>query len=549
MDYVDQKPIKIADHNELTDEFFRWDDYHRWVAECKSSYEKAILDRANGYFYVVEQKSAKIPDNRPQWNQIIKLVKQWKINGILSYAPDRHARNLVESWELVQLIDQNYLDVQYTNFTFENNENGRMILGINFVISYNYSDNLSKVTKRWKAWVIDRWQADGKYKYGYFINEEKYHQPDPDYFKVWKEAFRRKIYDQQTDQEIWQYIVSSWFKRKYKKNNRVSDLNVKNLYKIWIDDFYYWKLISGDNEVDLRDGINPYYEHLITEDEYLILLDRHLKNNPTSLRTYKTKEEYDDIMPFPNKFIQYNWTDGLSFSLSNKKRYIDKLVELQIKNPTATLKDVVQPHQSLYKTDRIKVNWKQLAINTDVLINTVYNYLNHCFNVDDVSYTQYREYQINEYDNTMNRMNEEKRKLQNRINHTTSLMATCARNFTNQQNPDQYQRKVYENDISRYSEQIEYMEAELKKLWQNQRNVILELDWFIQCLSKLAKVYDKASYVRKKKIILLLFSNIIIDDKKQVTFKPKPWLEGLFIQLNRDDRTRTCDHKTPSLVF
>ncbi|MET3536765.1 hypothetical protein [Chryseobacterium limigenitum] len=58
------------------------------------------------------------------------------------------------------------------------------------------------------------------YKYGYFINEEKYHEPDEQYFEVRKEAFRRKIYENQTDETIWKYIVSSGFKRRYKNANR-----------------------------------------------------------------------------------------------------------------------------------------------------------------------------------------------------------------------------------------------------------------------------------------------------------------------------------------
>jgi len=39
-------------------------------------------------------------------SKLIELVKKGKINGIISYAPDRQARNLVESGELIQLIDK-----------------------------------------------------------------------------------------------------------------------------------------------------------------------------------------------------------------------------------------------------------------------------------------------------------------------------------------------------------------------------------------------------------------------------------------------------------
>ena len=50
--------------------------------------------------------------------------------------------------------------------------------------------------------VIERGQADGKHKYGYIINESKYHEPDPEYFEIWKEAFRRKVYENQSDEAI-----------------------------------------------------------------------------------------------------------------------------------------------------------------------------------------------------------------------------------------------------------------------------------------------------------------------------------------------------------
>lgn len=159
MEYAKQRNITIENHNELTDKYFRDENYYRRESGSKGIYEQSVLKQAKGLFYIVEQKSAKTPNNRPQRTQLIELVKKGKIKGILSYAPDRHARNLVESGELVQLIDQQYLDVQYTNFTFENNENGRMILGINFVISYNYSDVLSRNVNRGNKGTIERGQA------------------------------------------------------------------------------------------------------------------------------------------------------------------------------------------------------------------------------------------------------------------------------------------------------------------------------------------------------------------------------------------------------
>jgi len=57
---------------------------------------------------------------------------------------------------------------------------------------------------------------------------------------------------------------------------------------------------------------------MITEEEHLILLDRHHKRNPISLKTYKPKDEYDEVMPFPNKFILSEDGQGLTFNMPNK---------------------------------------------------------------------------------------------------------------------------------------------------------------------------------------------------------------------------------------
>lgn len=76
LDYAEQKKLSVAHHNELTDEFFRDESFQRWNSECKGSYEQSILERAKGLFYVVEQKSAKTPNNRPLRSKLISLVKR-----------------------------------------------------------------------------------------------------------------------------------------------------------------------------------------------------------------------------------------------------------------------------------------------------------------------------------------------------------------------------------------------------------------------------------------------------------------------------------------
>ena len=138
------------------------------------------------------------------------------------------------------------------------------------------------------------------------------------------------------------------------------------------------------------------------------------------------------------------------------------------------------------------------------------------------NFEQYREFQIKEYNRTMKKNNEKRRKLQLQINHTSSLMENYARNFNRQHNPDELQKKVYQTDISRYQDQIDYLQQELGKLSVDHRNAIIELDAFIQGIGEMHKTYDDSPYVRKRKIARLLFSNIIITPEKLVLFKANP---------------------------
>lgn len=106
----------------------------------------------------------------------------------------------------------------------------------------------------------------------------------------------------------------------------------------------------------------------------------------------------------------------------------------------------------------------------------VSEFLKKSFQINENNYEQYREFQIKEYDRTMKSINEKRRKLQIQINHVSSLMENYARNFNRQNNPDEFQKKVYQNDIQKYESQINYLEKELEKLSVNHRNTILELD-------------------------------------------------------------------------
>jgi DNA invertase Pin-like site-specific DNA recombinase len=79
---------------------------------------------------VVEKKSAKIP-GRKKFNQIMTDIEHGKANGILSWHPDRLARNSVDGGHIIYLLDQSLLvALKFPTFWFENTSQGKFMLSM-----------------------------------------------------------------------------------------------------------------------------------------------------------------------------------------------------------------------------------------------------------------------------------------------------------------------------------------------------------------------------------------------------------------------------------
>lgn len=522
MIHADAIEVDIMRQNDIFEEYFNDSAFQRRKAKQTNKHELDILSKADGLFYVVEEKSAKVPNNREKRTKLIKLVKAWKIKWILSYAPDRQARNLPEAWELVQLLDDGLLDVKYKNFTFENNANGRMVLWITFVISYNYSDNLSQAIWRWNIWAIERWTALWTFKHGYIINDEKYHEPDPESFQLRRNAFDMKL-DGKSDKEISNYLTASGYKRKYK--SKTTDLNPKSLYKVRVDDFYYGKFIHWLETIDLRDA-NPYYKPMITEEEHTKLDIRYKSNNWWKPREVKTEDEQYNLRPFENWFIITEEWQPYWFNLPNRGRFESKLNQLKKTNPKVWLWDVIQLNQMNYKT-----SWwwgKEICyIQADEIDNAVYEFLSTKMRLTPELYEKYIDYQRDIYDIKTKQNNEERQKLNLSYNNINSKLNEFVRkNMHKDKNP--IEQDIYNKEIQKHQEILDTIKNDLQDICEIERNTRLEAEAFFTLLKEAPSLYKNAKYVRKRKICNLLFSNIIVTKQKGLLLAPKVWLEELF---------------------
>src|SRR3989338_7581620 len=97
---------------------------------------------------LVEKKSAKVP-GRKIFNAMLDRIVKGEAQGIVSWHPDRLARNSVDGGRIIYLLDTGQLaSLKFPQFWFESTPQGKFMLNIAFGQSKYYVDSLSENVKR-----------------------------------------------------------------------------------------------------------------------------------------------------------------------------------------------------------------------------------------------------------------------------------------------------------------------------------------------------------------------------------------------------------------
>ena len=117
-------------------------------AQVTETKEYAIKENLQIAQEFIESKSAKIP-GRPIFNEMMSLLQKGKADAILSWHPDRLARNSLDGGKIIYLVDKGVIkDLRFPTYRFDNTAQGKFMLSIAFGQSKYYIDNLSENIKR-----------------------------------------------------------------------------------------------------------------------------------------------------------------------------------------------------------------------------------------------------------------------------------------------------------------------------------------------------------------------------------------------------------------
>ncbi len=197
-----------------------------------------------------EAKSAKKPDNRPMFTEMLKMLEQGKAEGIVCWKLDRLSRNPIDSGKIQWLSQQGIIrDIQTSERRYLPDDNA-LVFNVESGMANQYIRDLSKNVKRGMQTKLNNGDYPNYAKIGY-INDKlnKKILIDENRAEYIKQAFTLYSTGSYSLKEVANILYKNGFRSRggYKYNK-------SKIHKILQDTFYYGvmyvhgKYYSGNHE-------------------------------------------------------------------------------------------------------------------------------------------------------------------------------------------------------------------------------------------------------------------------------------------------------------
>ena len=181
-----------------------------------------------------EAKTAKEP-GRMKFAEMLSFLEQGKADGIISWHPDRLARNSVDGGKIIHFVDRGLIkSLKFPTFWFEPTPQGLFMLNIAFGQSKYFVDNLRENVKRGLRQKIRNGVWPGWAPVGY-LNNPKTRMIDIDKDKTSKV---KKLFYLYSTGEYTLKSLANWCKEKGLCGNLGKEIAIGNIQKILQNIFY-----------------------------------------------------------------------------------------------------------------------------------------------------------------------------------------------------------------------------------------------------------------------------------------------------------------------
>lgn len=228
---------------------------------------------------LVESKSAKKPNNRPIFDEMLKRIENGEANGILCWAINRLSRNPIDSGKIQWLLQQGGLNsIQTIDRQYLPDDNV-LLFNVESGVANQFILDLSKSVKRGIQSKLEKGWRPGSVTIGY-QNELFNHTiiKDPERFNLIRRAWDYMLTGSYTVPKILDTLNNEWgFLMAKKRRSGGTPMGQSTLYHVFNNLFYAGIIVHNGKEY------KGQHEPMITLEEYeqvQILLGRKGKPRP-----------------------------------------------------------------------------------------------------------------------------------------------------------------------------------------------------------------------------------------------------------------------------